>query len=405
MKTFAYRALTSSGELVSDRLDAQSRQAALMTLTGRGWTPVQLEDASEPGQNTDAIPGNRYRIPPRVVEIFTRQLAALLRAGVPLASALNQLRQETTHKGAAVVWEQLHDMVSDGAALTDAMAQFPKVFSRVYTAMVRAGETGGFLDLVLDQIAEFQTRDRDLKAKVASALIYPCVLAVLAIAVVVFLMVFFIPRFQAMFDDFGAALPALTQGIIGLSEIIKQWGLPIVAAGVVVGVVLRQHLDTEAGARRAQTFILRIPILGYLTARLAMTRFCRMLGTLISAGVPLITGLRVARESVGNQILVDAVDEALRRVQQGNRLADSLRICGQLFPGSVLEMISVSEQAGCLDQELVRIAEMTEKDLDRDLQRAVALAEPGMLFIMAGVVGTIVIGMVLPIFSLQDYIR
>ncbi|MCK5803401.1 MAG: type II secretion system F family protein [Lentisphaeria bacterium] len=406
MPYFAYKALRCDGQLVQDTIEAASRASALALLAERQLTLLQFRASSAmPSLAEQALEAGGRRLPRRTVEIFTRGLSALLAAGVPLASALRRLAKDGSNKAAATTWDILQEAVSNGTSLADSMARFPRVFSRVYTAMVRAGEAGGFLDIVLDQIAEFQSKDRDLKARVSTALVYPCVLAVLATAVVVFLLVYFIPRFEAMFADFGAVLPALTRGIIALSGVLKHWGLPAGAALLVAMVMLRQYLDTTAGRRRWEGLVLRVPVLGRLLARFAMVRFCRMLGTLTGAGVSLITALTVARESLGNQVLVDAVQEAILRVQRGERLADSLALCPQLFPGAVLEIIGVAEDSGRLDAELVRLAATAEKDLDRELQRAVALAEPAMLFVMAAIIGTIVIGMVLPIFTLQDYIR
>jgi type II secretory pathway component PulF len=271
--------------------------------------------------------------------------------------------------------------------------------------MVQAGETGGFLDVVLAQIADFQAREKDLKSKVMTALLYPCILFVLAIAVLAFLMIFFIPRFQKVFEGFHGTLPVITQLIIGASDMVRSYGLLVLAGAVIGGLALRSWFASEAGKRIWENVILRTPLLGKLLAQFAMARFCRMLGTLLGAGVPLVQGLNVARKSMGNQILVDAVGNSIERVQEGGRLGESLAECKGLFPGSVMEMISVAEESGRLDTELVRIANVTEGDLDRELRTAVAFVEPLMLFLIAAFIGTIFIGMLLPVFSLQEYIK
>jgi type II secretory pathway component PulF len=285
------------------------------------------------------------------------------------------------------------------------MARFPDTFPRVYVAMVEAGETGGFLDVVLAQIADFQAREKEMRGKVMTALLYPIILLILALGVLIFLLVFFIPRFQTIFTGFGAKLPALTQLIVSTSEFMRAYGL---IAAIVIGVtifMLRSWLVSEQGRRAWEGFILKVPVIGSLVAQFAMSRFSRMLGTLLGAGVPLINGLNVARRSIGNQVLVDAVTNSIERVKEGKQLGPSLADCRSLFPGSVLEMISVAEESGKLDQELVRIANVTEGDLDRQLKASVALAEPLMLFFIAAFIGTIFIGMVIPIFTLQDYIK
>jgi len=270
---------------------------------------------------------------------------------------------------------------------------------------VEAGETGGFLDVVLAQIADFQAREKELRSKVMTALLYPVILLALALGVLIFLLVFFIPRFQTIFSGFGASLPLLTQVIVNTSEVVRSYGLVLVVGLVVGGYMIRNWFVSEQGRRSWEGLILRVPVIGPLVAQFAMARFCRMLGTLLGAGVPLINGLNVARRSIGNQVLVDAVSNSIERVKEGKQLGPSLGDCRSLFPGSVLEMIAVAEESGKLDAELVRIANVTENDLDRQLKTAVALAEPLMLFLIAGFIGTIFVGMVIPIFSLQDHIK
>jgi type II secretory pathway component PulF len=345
------------------------------------------------------------KISGRALENFTRLLSSLLAAGVPLSRALVILYKESSNPVASAKWREIHDSVIDGMSLADAMAKSPDTFPRVYTAMVQAGETGGFLDLVLAQIADFQAREKELRSKVMTAMLYPTILLVLALGVLVFLLTFYIPRFQLVFAGFGAALPLATQIVIGVSHTVRSYGL-FVAAGAAIGVLaLRNWFGSEKGRRVWEGLMLRSPLVGPLVAQFAMARFCRMLGTLLGAGVPLVQGLNVARKSIGNQILVDAVARSIEQVQQGGQLGASLAECRGLFPGSILEMISVAEESGKLDQELVRIANVTEGDLDRELRTAVAFAEPLMLFLIAGFIGTIFISMVLPIFTLQDYIK
>jgi type II secretory pathway component PulF len=228
---------------------------------------------------------------------------------------------------------------------------------------------------------------------------------VLALVVLVVLLTFFIPKFQRVFASIHGSLPLITQLIIGASHLIRSYGF-FVAAGLVAIVFLARTWFTSAkGKRMWEGIILHTPLVGPLIAQFAMARFCRMLGTLIGAGVPLVHGLNVARRSIGNQILVDAVSQSIERVQQGGRLGQSLADCKTLFSGSVIEMISVAEESGKLDGELVRLALVTEGDLDRNLKTAVAFAEPLMLFLIAGFIGTIFIGMLLPVLSMSEYIH
>jgi type II secretory pathway component PulF len=315
------------------------------------------------------------------------------------------LVKESSNPAAAAKWKEVHDMVIDGMSLADAMSKSPDTFPRVYTAMVEAGEAGGFIDVVLAQIADFQAREKELKGKVMTAMLYPCILLVMAIGVLIVLLTFFIPKFQNVFNSLHGSLPLITQIIIGASHVIRTYGLIVGAAIVAIVLLVRNWFLSEKGRRVWETILLRAPLVGPLTAQFAMARFCRMLGTLLGAGVPLIQGLNVARKSIGNQILVDAVEAAIQAVQQGGRLGQSLAECRGLFPGSALEMISVAEESGKLDTELVRIANVTEGDLDRHLKTAVAFAEPAMLFFIAAFIGVIFIGMLLPILTMSEHIK
>mgnify|MGYP001191838367 CR=1 FL=1 len=408
MVHFHYRALQTDGTLAEGQVEAPGRRDVFNQILARGWQPVCISELTHP----PAAQRPRLRLPWRdgkvtfkELEHFTRLLSSLLASGIPLSRSLALLYREAGNPTTAEKWKAIHDRVIDGTTLAASMAQFPDIFPRVYIAMVQAGETGGFLDLVLNQIAEFQSRDRDLRSRLMAALIYPSVLLVLAISVLIFLLVFFIPRFQSMFKSFGAELPLITQAIVGTSGLIRDWGLFVVVLIAVLAYFLRQWLSTERGIHVRESVFLRLPIIGPLMARFAMARFCRMLGTLLAAGVPLIQALTVARKSIPNRILADAIADGIERVKKGDRLSGSFSNCSQLFSSAVLEMISVAEETGRLDKELIRIAETTEQELERQLRSAVALAEPLMLFLIAGFIGTIFIGMVIPIFTIQDYIK
>jgi len=414
MPTFTYKAIAADGSVAEGQLDAGNRPDAFRQMETRRLRPVSLAEKAS-GADASRRSGLSHvggsfkfqsnKVSAKALENFTRLLSSLLAAGVPLSRALVILFREAATPVASAQWKEIHDRVIDGMALADAMAQFPTTFPRVYTAMVQAGEAGGFLDVVLAQIADFQSREKELRSKVMTAMLYPCILLVLALGVLAFLLVFFIPRFQKVFSGFGGSLPVITQLIIGASHLLRSYGVFVLVGLFVVGLMLRSWFASEKGRRVWEGMMLRAPIIGSLVAQFAMARFCRMLGTLLGAGVPLVQGLNVARKSIGNQILVDAVSTSIERVQEGGRLGQSLAECRGLFPGSVLEMISVAEESGRLDAELVRIANVTETDLDRHLKTAVAFAEPLMLFLIASFIGTIFIGMLLPIFSLQEYIK
>jgi type II secretory pathway component PulF len=405
MATFTYKAVDRTGRESAGSLSAGNRSEAVEQVVGQGLEPVAVEEIRDASARTGRARGRPGRVSQASVESFTRELANLLGAGVPLSRALHILSQEASQPAARVHWAAIHDDVVGGMPLADALAKWPRSFAPVYVAMVRAGETGGFLDAVLGQIADFRYREQDLKGRVKAAMIYPAVLACLAVAVLAFLMTYFIPRFSAVFAEFGGALPWLTRTVVGASNLVSHHGLSIALVVALCVVALRRAQASESGRRFLERTVLKTPAVGRVAARFALVRFCRMLGTLVGAGVPLIAALRVAREAIGNQTLADAVSGAIEAVQRGTPLSRSLAASPVLFPPSVAEMVAVAEESGRLEQELIRLAATYESQLDRELRMLVALVEPALLFVMAALIGTVVISMLLPVFTLQDLIR
>lgn len=412
MSLFSYSALDREGRRRDGTIPAPSRAAAMDAVTQLGLMPLEIQQHAEARAGSPSpltsflrrLPGSR-RVPASALDTFTRELANLLAAGLPLSRALHLLRREAAHPMAREVWGKVHDDVVGGKSLADAMLAWPAVFSSVYVAMVRAGETGGFLHVVLQQIADFRTREQELTGKVKAALIYPCVLAVVATGVLIFLLTYFIPRFSGIFAEFGADLPLLTRAIVAVSHWLLDYGWLIAVLVVAGGFSLKQSLQTRVGRRAMERAMLRAPVVGKVAARFALVRFTRMLGTLSASGVPLVAALRVARETLGNQTLADAVSSSIEQVQRGTPLSRSLAGETTLFPPTVIEMIAISEETGRLDKELIRMSVAFESELERNLRMLVALAEPAMLFVMASVIGTVVVGMLLPVFTLQDLIK
>ena len=406
MAAFTYTAMDDKGRQTVGTVAAENRGAALDQVFRLGLHPVRVEEREGKAEPVKAAPvAFGGRVGRADVETFTRGLSNLLAAGVPLSRALQILSREANRPAAKAQWATIHDDVVGGMPLAEAMAKFPRSFPPIYVAMVRAGETGGFIDVVLSQIADFQSRDQELKGRVKAALIYPCVLAFIACGVLVFLMTFFIPRFSKIFAEFGGDLPLPTQIVVGVSHWVTSYALVFAVALVFLFLIGRRALASEAGRRAAEWLMFKTPGLGGVISMFAVVRFCRMLGTLLGSGVPLVAALRVAREAIGHQTLQDAVGKAIEEVQRGASLSRSLAACPQLFTASIAEMVSVAEESGRLDKELVRLAMSYEVLLDRRLRMLVSLVEPALLFIMAAFVGTIVISMLLPVFTLQNLIK
>ncbi|MDB5299923.1 MAG: epsF 2 [Phycisphaerales bacterium] len=406
MSVFAYTAVGRDGRQSTGTLSADSRSAAIAQVVGQGLHPVKVDEQKGDAARKQAAPAAAGgRVSQKAVANFTRELANLLAGGVPLSRSLSLLKRESSNPAARALWVAVHDDVVGGTSLADSLAKWPATFSTVYIAMVRAGEAGGFLDVVLSQIAEFRTREQDLKGKVKAALVYPVILGIVATAVLIFLLTFFIPKFTPLFSQFGANLPFLTQVIIAASNFLKSYGIYAAVVLVVAIVALKRGIATDAGRRRLEMTFLQVPVLGQVMANFALVRFARMLGTLVGAGVPLVASLKVAREAIGNQVLADTVLHAIEQVQRGEALSRALASSPKLFPPSVVETIAVAEETGRLDKELVRVSVTYEGDLDRQLRLLVSVAEPMLLLVMAGLIGTVVIGMLLPIFNLQDVIK
>ncbi len=405
MPTYKYIALDAGGTETSNTMVLGSREGVIEKLVADGLIPVLVEEKKETDDSAKHPFSRTGRVSKADVEAFTLELSNLLSGGVPLSRSLGILSREAAKPAAKAQWAAIRDSVSDGTSLADAFSAFPKSFPPVYVAMVRAGETGGFLDLVLAQIANFQSREKKLLGKIKAATIYPIILAVLGVAIMIFLMTFFIPRFSSIFQEFGSSLPALTRFVVAVSRIVGRYWLIIVAVVIFSVIGFRRAMQRPEGRRVLERLFLQFPVLGTVLARFALVRFCRMLGTLVGAGVPLVTSLKVANEAIGNQTLSDALDETVKKVRNGSALSVGMAGCPQLFPPSVVEMVSVAEATGRLDKELTRLSIAYEEELDHRLSMLVAQAEPALLFIMAILVGTVILAMLLPVFNLQELIR
>ncbi|HLQ45097.1 MAG TPA: type II secretion system F family protein, partial [Planctomycetaceae bacterium] len=329
---------------------------------------------------------------------FFSQLADLLRAGVPLLRSLELLERQTSHAGLKSVLRDLRDKVADGTRLAEAMRIHPEAFSELSTSMVRAGEEGSFLEDVLKQVADFTEHQQELKSRVIGAMAYPIFLLVAGVSVVWAMLVWFVPKFTPIFDRLAKLdeLPLATTMLMSLSEYAGQYWL--VSGLLIVGVtlLLRQRLRTEAGLRQWHQLLIRLPALGPVVRSLAISRFCRILGTLLKNGVPILQSLRIAKDATGNRVLTEAIGHAAENVSTGKSLASPLASSGQ-FPAEVVEMIAVGEEANNLEHVLINIADTMERRTQRLMDLAVRLLEPLLLIVMAGLILFVVIGLLLPV--------
>jgi general secretion pathway protein F len=397
MPEFSYEALGNTGVRTQGTLVANSEREVMAMLDARGLFPVSI--SAKKAIATGRIGGKR--VGSRHLATFYAQLADLLHSGVPLLRSLNILERQSTSPGLKEVLREVHSRVADGTGLAEAMGLHPRVFDELAVSMVRAGQEGGFLEDVLRRIADFTEHQEDLKAKVTGAMAYPVFLAVVGFIVLNVLVIFFVPRFEPIFKKLEekGELPALTTFIVGLSKLGQTYLLPILALGALGIYLLRRWSRTESGRRKLDALRLRLPGAGTIFLQLAISRFTRILGTMLKNGIPILQALRIAKDSSGNKVLSDAIEQAAENVKGGDKLAEPLAAC-KYFPRDVIEIIAIGEESNNLEKVLLDVAESLERRTARQLELFVRLLEPVMLLVMAVVTLIIVAGLLLPVFKM-----
>ncbi|HZZ82526.1 MAG TPA: type II secretion system F family protein [Gemmataceae bacterium] len=402
MPDFTYEAMGGTGQRTSGTVTANSEREAVTILDSRGLFPLRVEMA----KGAARVAKGGGRVGPRHMVIFYSQMADLLRAGVPLLRCLEILEKQSPNKNLSEILRDVHAKVADGTTLADAMGTYPRAFTELAVSMVRAGQEGGFLEDVLERIASFTEHQEDLKAKVIGALAYPGFLAATAFVVLMVLVVVFIPMFEPIFArlDEQGQLPWLTVALIGLSNaIISYWYLLILGiAGVVIG--FGYVTSSEATRLWIDTVRLRLPVIGNVYLSFALSRFTRILGTLLRNGIPILQSLKIAKDSTGNRVLSQAISEAAEHVTAGNKLAVPLATCKYL-PRDIVEMIAVGEESNQLEKVLLDTANSLDKRTARQLELMIRLMEPVMLLVMAMVILTVVLGLLLPVFKMSKTVK
>ncbi|QDT37943.1 type II secretion system F family protein [Stratiformator vulcanicus] len=395
MPDFSYIARERTGSRVSGVIAAGSKQEALSLLAGRTLFPLKVEPAAE---KQSLFPQLKSRVRPSHLATFYAQLADLLKAGVPLLRSLELLQRKSTNAALGKVLKEIHAEVADGTKLSDAMRQHSNVFGDLGVSMVRAGEEGSFLEDVLKRIAAFTEHQQSLKSRVQGALIYPLFLIGMLTAVVIGMLVFFVPKFAPIFERMSAKgeLPIPTQILMAFSDTVNSyWPLIVIGIGIAIYFGLRAMRDPRQ-LERIDGFKLRAYGIGPIVKSLAISRFCRILGTLLNNGVPILRSLQIAKDATGNRVLTKAIGDASESVSAGKSLAGPLGSSGE-FPDEVIEMIAVGEEANNLEEVLVGIAETTERNTNRQLDIFVRMLEPLLLTVMAGIVLFVVAALLLPI--------
>lgn len=398
MPDFTYEAMLATGQRSQGTLTAGSEREALAQLDARGLFPLKIESAPQSGASRWV----RRKVKSRVVAGFFAQLADLLRSGVPLLRSLEILERQSSVPALQETIRDVHVQVADGTNLADALGRHPNAFNELAVSMVRAGQEGGFLEDVLDRIAVFSEHQEDLKAKVIGALAYPAFLMAVLVLVLNVVVIFVVPLFGPMFKRLEERneLPGLTMGLIALSQFMQSYWWVVAAAIVGLYFWFRSWAATDSGRFALDSFRLRLPLAGNLYLSYALARFTRILGTLLHNGIPILQSLRIAKDSTGNRVLAQAIDQAADNVTAGDSLAKPLAAC-RYFPRDIVEMVSVGEESNNLEKVLLDVANGLEKRTNRHLELFVRLLEPLMLLVMAGVILLVVAGLMLPVFKMS----
>lgn len=383
--------------MVSGVITAENQPSALRQLDDRALFPLDLQEG---GQAQRGSLGVRRRVGARHLATFYGQFADLLRAGVPVLRSLDLLAKQTTSALLTEVLRDVREDVSGGDALADSMAKHPQIFTDLQVAMVRAGERGGFLEDVLTRIAHFTERQSELRSKLIGSMIYPCILLTAGTAVVFFVMSFVVPKIRPFLVGGGRELPALTKAVFGFCDVVTNYGLFVFAGVVLLLLALRPYLRSPAGRRLMDRIKLKVPIVGDIITLVSVCQFCRILGTLLNSGVPMLSALAVSRESAGNVIISDAIGEATENVNRGETLSAPLGESG-LFPMDIVDMLAIAEESNNLENVLIQIADANELRTARRIDIAVRILEPLLLMAMAGMVLLIALALLVPILTIS----
>jgi len=398
--TFMWKGRTPAGEVLSGELAAEDKQELISQLRKRR---ILITSVTPKTTAHKEIHLRRPQVTTRDQGVFTRQLATMINAGLPLVQCLNILGQQHDNPYFRRVILEVMNGVESGATLAEAMARHPRVFNKLYVNMVDAGEKGGMLVTIFQRLAVYLEKAEALKRKVKGALTYPAIVLFVAVGATTFMLLFIIPTFAKMFTDFGGTLPLPTQVVLGLSGVLQHWWWAM--AGSIAGAVcgLRVYYRTPAGRMALDRLMLRLPILGSVVRRAAVARFTRTLGTLISSGVPILDGLDMTARTAGNAVVEAAILETRGSISEGNTIAEPLRACA-VFPPMVVQMIAVGEQTGALDEMLAKIADFYDDEVDAAVEQLTSVIEPAMIIIMGVVVGGMLVAMYLPMFKLVTVI-
>ena len=414
MGTFQYEALNTVGQTVKGQIEANTSEEAASKVRAMGNFPTKIKEkatkrgakpapgaAGGGGAQPRSLPRRKVgKVSNKLLCTFTRQLCTLIDAGLPILRSLRILEQQQKPGPLRVAIRLVAEDVESGVTLSDAMARHDKAFNALYTNMIRAGELGGVLDVILKRLADFLEKSQALKRKVLGAMIYPSAVITFAVLIVSGIMMFVIPAFKKIFSDMGKALPAMTQNLINISDWMKSSGwIVIICAPVAIFFLLRLIKMSPTGRLILDRAKMMIPVLGRVISKTGVERFCRTLGTLLSAGVPILEALNITRETAGSEIFSRALGRVRDGIREGESFADPLR-ASRIVEPMVVNMIDVGEETGELDKMLEKVADTYAEEVSVLVSSMISLLEPVMVILLGGIVGYIVVGLFMPMISM-----
>jgi type IV pilus assembly protein PilC len=404
--TFQYKVKDNkTGKVVEGSLEAENAQLVVSKLRSMGYTPIEIQQQGARNLTRDLkIPGFSDRVKLKDVAVFSRQFATMINSGLSLLRSLHILSEQTESKPLAEVVNQVRIDVERGSSLSAALAKHPKVFSRLYVSMVRAGEVGGALDSVLLRLAETIEKQVELRRKVKSAMTYPLVVAVLVLVIVSAMLLFVIPMFQNIYKQLGGKLPTPTQILIDISKVVRTFWYLVVLAEIGGAFAFRRWINSDDGRKKWDAIKLRVPVFGKLVRKTALARFSRTLSALVRSGVPILESLDIVAETSGNHVVAVAVRDTQQAVKRGEPLSRKLED-HEIFPPMVVQMMAVGEETGALDEMLDKIADFYDQEVEATVDALTSLIEPILIVVMGVCVGGMIISLYLPMFNIIKLIK
>jgi type IV pilus assembly protein PilC len=399
MPKFSWEGKTRTGVMQKGDMEAASEAAVTALLRRQGIQPARIKERGKGLDIEIKLPGFKPKITTKDLVVFTRQFATMIDAGLPLVQCLDILGRQQDNKTFKQILVQVKESVESGSTFAEALKKHPKAFDDLYVNLVAAGEVGGILDTILNRLAAYIEKALKLKKKVKSAMTYPTTIIGIAFVVIAVILIFVIPAFEKMFADFGGSLPAATQVVINLSNFIQKYILLIIGAVMLFIYAFKRVYRTTKGREAIDDFALKLPVMGILIRKVAVAKFTRTLGTMISSGVPILDGLDIVAKTAGNKTVEKAIYRVKQSITEGKTIAEPLEKSG-VFPPMVCQMIAVGEQSGALDTMLNKIADFYDDEVDDAVGNLTAMMEPLLMLFLGTTVGGLVIAMYLPIFKL-----